>query len=241
MARPLRPRPLVKICGLSTVATLEAALAADADQIGLVFFPKSPRHVSLDQARTLAGLARGQATIVALTVDADDAAIDAIMDAVSPDWLQLHGRESPARVAAVRQTTRRPVMKAIGIAEAADLAQAEPYRVCADRILFDAKPPRGATLPGGNGVAFDWPILRDVALPYMLSGGLTPATVGTALAVTGAKAVDVSSGVETAPGLKDAGLIAAFVAAARQVGTPPAPGLAASRGLSDRTQIGDPS
>ncbi|MCW6507966.1 phosphoribosylanthranilate isomerase [Lichenifustis flavocetrariae] len=207
--------PLVKICGLSTPDTLEAAITAGADQIGLVFFPKSPRHVSLEQARALADQARGRAAIVGLTVDATDGAIDAIMEAVRPDWLQLHGSETPERVAAVKQRAGVFVMKAVGLATAADLAAAEPYAQVTDRILFDAKPPKDAALPGGNGVAFDWTILKPIDEPFMLSGGLSPDNVAEAVRISGAAAVDVSSGVETEPGRKDAALIAAFVHAAR--------------------------
>ena len=209
--------PTVKICGLSTTATLDAALEAGADMVGFVFFPKSPRHVSFDVVRALGDKARGRAEIVALTVDADDAALHSIIDALRPDLLQLHGAETPARVAAIRARFGRPVMKAIGVSARADLAKIPAYATVADRLLFDAKPPRDAALPGGNGRAFDWTLLRglDVARPYMLSGGLDPSNIEEAIRVTRAPGVDVSSGVESAPGVKDAGKIAAFVAAAR--------------------------
>lgn len=216
--RSLPIHSLVKICGLSTPSTLDAALDAGTDVVGLVFFPRSPRHVSMEQARALAGQARGRALIAALTVDADDTALDAILDAVAPDWLQLHGREAPPRVAAIRARTGRHVVKAVGVSRRAEVdAAAGRYGAVADRLLFDAKPPPDAVLPGGNGLAFDWTILAglDLPIPFMLSGGLTAGTVAEAIRVTGAPGVDVSSGVETAPGVKDAERIAAFVAAAR--------------------------
>jgi len=208
---------LVKICGLSTQDTLDAALAAGADMVGLVFFPRSPRNVSLEAAAALASRVAGRATVVALTVDADDAALDAIRATVRPDLWQLHGAETPERVAAVRARTGLPVMKVLGIADAGDLAAIDPYLPVADRLLFDAKPPKGGALPGGNGVAFDWSLLAglDLPRPAMLSGGLDASSVARALAITGLPGVDVSSGVERAPGDKDPARIAAFVAAAR--------------------------
>ena len=225
----------VKICGLSTGDTLAAALDAGADLVGFVHFPKSPRHLGWAEARALAAEVRGRAERVVLLVDPDDATLAAALESVAPDLIQLHGRESPERVAAIRRFTGRPVMKALGIAESADLARVADY-AAADRLLLDAKPPRGAALPGGNGLAFDWSLLAGTALPrgWMLSGGLRPGTVAEALARTGATAVDVSSGVETAPGVKDPGLIAAFVAAVRAGAAPgeAAPGLAsAPRGV----------
>ncbi len=216
-ARPWQSlMPLVKICGLSTSETVAAALAAGADQIGVVFFPRSPRYVSLQQARALADQARGHAEVVALVVDADDELLDAIVAEVAPDWLQLHGRETPDRVRAVKNRAKRPVMKAIGIGSSEDLAAAADFRGVADRLLFDAKPPKGAVLPGGNGVTFDWTILRGTDMPFMLSGGLGPDNVAEALRISGAPAVDVSSGVESAPGRKDPALITGFIRAARQ-------------------------
>ncbi|MBY0294904.1 MAG: phosphoribosylanthranilate isomerase [Methylobacterium sp.] len=208
---------LVKICGLSTPETLDAALDAGADLIGLVHFPRSPRHVDLAAGAALSRRAAGRAGRVALLVDPDDALLDAVTALLDPDWIQLHGREDPARVAAVRARTGRPVMKALGIAEAADLARIPAYAEVAERILLDAKPPPGAALPGGNGHAFDWTLIARAGLApdFMLSGGLTPATVAEAIAVTGARAVDVSSGVEIRPGEKDPARIRAFVAAAR--------------------------
>lgn len=215
----MSPAPtLVKICGLSTPDTLEASLVAGADLIGLVHFPKSPRHVGLDLGAALSRQARGRAERVALLVDPDDALVAAVVAALDPDWLQLHGRESPERVAAVKARTGRPVMKALGIATAGDLARAARYAGVADRLLYDAKPAPGAVLPGGNGHAFDWELLAGAGRdhPFMLSGGLTPDTVAEALAVTAARAVDVSSGVEASPGRKDPDRIAAFVAAAKR-------------------------
>ena len=207
----------VKICGLSTEATLTAALEAGADWIGLVHFPRSPRHVPLAQAAALSSLAHGRAERVVLLVDPDDALVAAAVEAVDPDLIQLHGHESPERVAAIRARTGRPVMKALGIASHADLAALPAYTAVADRLLLDAKAPPDAALPGGNGRRFDWDILRGTDLPSgtMLSGGLDAANVAEALACTGINAVDVSSGVESAPGTKDPDRIAAFVAAAR--------------------------
>ena len=210
--------PTIKICGLSTAATLEAALLAGADMVGFVFFPKSPRHVSFDMARELGAQARGRATIVALSVDADDAMLNTIIVALRPDLLQLHGQESSARVATIRRRFGLPVMKAIGIGARADLAHIPAYAAVADHLLFDAKPPRDAALPGGNGRAFDWTLLQglDLLVPHMLSGGLEPGNVGEAISITRAPGVDVSSGVESAPGVKVEAMIRAFVASARR-------------------------
>ncbi len=209
--------PLVKICGLSTPAALDAALAAGADMVGFVFFPKSPRNVGLAAARTLGTLARGRARIVALTVDADDALLAGVIEALDPDILQLHGKESPDRVARVGARFGKPTMKAVGVAAPDDLAVAGIYEDAADFLLIDAKPPKGAVRPGGNGLPFDWRLARDFAprRPWLLSGGLTPGNVAEAISATGARGVDVSSGVERAPGVKDEMKIAAFVAAAR--------------------------
>ncbi|MBK5958894.1 N-(5'-phosphoribosyl)anthranilate isomerase [Rhodoplanes elegans] len=208
---------VIKICGLKTSEAVEAAAAAGADMVGLVVFPPSPRHVDLAHGRSLAALATGRLQVVALTVDADDALLDDIVAALDPDWLQLHGKETPERVAAVKARFGRPVMKALGIAAAADLARVPAYAAVADRILFDARPPKDATRPGGLGRAFDWDLLDDLdpGLGYMLSGGLDPANVAEALRITRAPAVDVSSGVERAPGDKDPQKIAEFVRAAR--------------------------
>ncbi len=207
----------IKICGLSTPQTLEAAIAAGADLAGFVFFPPSPRNINLDRARELGAVAAGRIRKVALTVDADDAFIASIIEALKPDLLQLHGRETPQRVAAVRATFGLPVMKAIGVSTQADLAAVAAYEPVVDRILFDAKPPKGAVLPGGNGNAFDWTILRDAVVrkPWMLSGGLDASNVAQALQISGATAVDVSSGVESVPGVKDPQRIGQFIAAVR--------------------------
>jgi phosphoribosylanthranilate isomerase len=208
---------LVKICGLSTLPALDAALAAGADMVGFVFCDKSPRHVALDAAPALAGRVGAKAKKVVLTVDADDALLGAVIAAFRPDLLQLHGRESPERVAAVRARFGLPVMK-IGIADPTDLAAVARYDTIADRLLLDAKAPAAAGRPGGHGIGFDWRLLRDVTpkRPWMLAGGLTPDTAAAALRETGAPGLDVSSGVERALGAKDAGLIAAFVAAVRR-------------------------
>ena len=208
---------IVKICGLSTEETLDAALDAGADMIGLNFFPPSPRYLSLDAGKRLAERARGRAEIVAVTVDMDDGEVSALIDAVNPDWLQLHGVESIDTVAAMREAFGVKVMKALPVAVHADLDRVPRYAAVADRLLLDARPPRGAVLPGGNGETFDWTILRafSPAMPYLLSGGLSPGNVAEALRISDAPGVDVSSGVETAPGRKSADLIRAFVAAAR--------------------------
>jgi phosphoribosylanthranilate isomerase len=210
--------PVVKICGLSTPATLDAALDAGADMVGFVFFPKSPRHVDWATARALGLQARGRAKIVALSVDADDETLKRIVDAVSPDLMQLHGSETPARVKEIGELCALPTMKAIGLATRADLAQTEAYEGVADLLLIDAKPPKDAALPGGNGRPFDWSLTRDFhpSIPWLLSGGLDPGTVETAIALSGARGVDVSSGVESGPGVKDGAKIRAFVAAARR-------------------------
>jgi len=214
---------LVKICGLSTPPTLDATIATGADLAGFVFFPKSPRHIDLDTARRLGEQAAGRIQKVALTVDADDAALAEIVAALRPDLLQLHGHESPERVGAVKARFGLPVIKAIGVASAADVAAARSYADVADWLLFDAKPAPDATVPGGAGVVFDWELLRNIAAAkWMLSGGLDPDNVAAALAQTGAPAVDVSSGVEAARGVKDAEKIAAFVAAARALSPRPA-------------------
>ncbi|MGB7975786.1 MAG: phosphoribosylanthranilate isomerase [Roseiarcus sp.] len=210
--------PIVKICGLSTALTLDAALEAGADMVGFVFFPKSPRHIDWATARALGRQAQGRATVVALSVDADDDTLKRIVDALSPDLMQLHGSESPARVREIGERFARPTMKAIGVAARADLAAAEAYEGVADTLLIDAKPPKDAVLPGGNGRPFDWSLMHDfhAAHSWLLSGGLDPASVAVAIAQSGARGVDVSSGVESAPGVKDVSKIRAFVAAARR-------------------------
>jgi phosphoribosylanthranilate isomerase len=207
----------VKICGLRTEAALAAALEGGADYVGLVFFPPSPRSLSPEAARPLAAMARGRARIVALMVDPDDALIDAVVAVVDPDLLQLHGEESPERVAEVRRRWAKPVMKAVKVETARDAEVALGYRGVADLILFDARAPKGSPLPGGNGLAFDWRALARVKdqVGYMLSGGLTPDTVAEAIRVTGAGIVDVSSGVEVRPGEKGPALIRRFLLAAK--------------------------
>jgi len=208
---------LVKICGLSTRETLETALDAGADMVGFVFFPPSPRHLSLEAGRDLGRQVKRRALKVALTVDADDATFDNIMDALSPDIFQLHGKETVARLRDIKQKFGRPVMKALPVETAADLAVLPGYAAVADRILFDARPPKDATRPGGLGAPFDWHLLQnlELALPYMVSGGLHAGNVAEAVRVTRAGGVDVSSGVESAPGVKDPEMIKAFIRAAR--------------------------
>jgi phosphoribosylanthranilate isomerase len=209
--------PTIKICGLSTAATLAAALDAEADMVGFVFFEKSPRNVTPDVARALARQARQRAEIVALSVDATDEALAAIVAATEPDYLQLHGRESPERVAQIQRKFGISAIKAIGVAEAADFAKADEYMDAADALLIDAKAPEGAILPGGNGVPFDWRLARDFhpRKPWLLSGGLDAQNVALAIALSGTRGVDVSSGVESAPGVKDIAKIKAFIDAAR--------------------------
>ena len=205
----------VKICGLRDSAGLNAAVNAGASYVGLVFFANSPRNVTIAKAAALAvdvpiGVAK-----VALVVNADDAMLDAITRSVPLDILQLHGTETPERVAAIKSRYGLPVMKAIGVADATDLSQLDIYSAVADLLLIDAKPPKNATLPGGNGLSFDWRLIanRHWLKPWMLAGGLTPDNVSEAMLLTGAMQVDVSSGVESEPGVKDARLIAQFVAA----------------------------
>jgi len=208
---------LVKICGLATHEALEVALESGADLVGFVFFPPSPRHLAFDAARTLAARVAGRAGKVALSVDADEAMLDAVVAALAPDLLQLHGKETPARVRAIKARYGLPVMKAIAVESRADLAAVADYAAVADRLLFDARPPREATRPGGLGRTFDWRLLEnlDPGVPFMLSGGLDAGNVGEALAITRAGGVDVSSGVERAPGDKDPDKIRAFIRAAR--------------------------
>lgn len=202
----------VKICGLTTEDALHAAIDSGADHIGFIFFPKSPRHIAPQEAARLRAFARGRAKAVAVTVNADDETLQTIVTTMEPDMLQLHGSESPQRVAAVKARFGLPVMKAFAIRDASDLKAIQPYRGVADRFLFDAKPPAGAEVPGGNGIAFDWTLLSalDADIEYMLSGGLNAGNIGVALEQTGAQAIDISSGVERAPGIKDIGLIKAF-------------------------------
>jgi phosphoribosylanthranilate isomerase len=208
---------LVKICGLSTPEALDVALASGADLVGFVFFPPSPRHLGFGTAQALAARVRGRAQKVALSVDADDAMLEAVIEALEPDMLQLHGKEPPARVTELKQRYGRPVMNAIAVETRADLRAVADYAKVADRLLFDARAPRAATRPGGLGKPFDWRLLTnlDPGGPFMLSGGLDADNVAEALTITGAGGVDVSSGVERAPGEKDADKIRAFIRAAR--------------------------
>lgn len=208
----------IKICGLRDLTGMQAAVDAGASYVGLVFFPKSPRNVAIAQATAIASDVPVGVAKVALVVDADDALLDAITAEVPLDILQLHGHETPTRVAAIRARYGLPVMKAVGIADESDLAGLDAYAQVADQILVDANPPKNAELPGGNGLAFDWRLIagRRWPVPWMLAGGLTPDNVAEAITLTGATQVDVSSGVETSPGVKDAALIAAFCEAVRR-------------------------
>ncbi|YBV95956.1 phosphoribosylanthranilate isomerase [Phyllobacteriaceae bacterium JZ32] len=207
----------IKICGLKTPETVAAALDGGASHIGFIFFGKSPRNIDPETAGLLRVAAQGRAKAVAVTVDADDATLDAIVKAVRPDMLQLHGHETPERTAAIRTRYSLPVMKAFSIREAADLAAVAPYRDIADRLLFDAKPPKGSNLPGGNGVSFDWSLLAalDGDVDYMLSGGLNAGNIAEALGTTNTRGIDISSGVESAPGEKNVRLIGEFFRAVR--------------------------
>ncbi|HUE46531.1 MAG TPA: phosphoribosylanthranilate isomerase [Aestuariivirgaceae bacterium] len=209
----------IKICGLSQPDMLEAALEAGAAYVGLVFYEPSPRNVTIAQAHALAEIARGRATIVALTVDAPDALLRDISRQVRPDFLQAHGSETPDRVREMTELTGLPVIKAIKIRESRDVGDARDYAGIAAMILFDARAPDALAdaLPGGNGIAFDWTLLQgeNGGTPFMLSGGLDCSNIAEAIRVTGAPAVDVSSGVERAPGVKDADLIRKFIETAR--------------------------
>lgn len=207
----------IKICGVNSPEARDVALEAGADMLGFVSFAKSPRHLSPSAMADLADGIGNRARKVLLTVDAADAELDDLVSALSPDWLQLHGEESPARVAEIRRRYGIPVMKAIAIRTAEDLARVASYAPVSDRLLFDAKPQPGAVLPGGNGITFDWNLLRglDPGRPVMLSGGLDPSNVAQAIASVALDGVDVSSGVETAPGVKSPEKIVAFIKAAR--------------------------
>lgn len=209
----------VKICGLRDAQMLHHAVDAGASYIGLVFFPKSPRHVTISQAAGIATASPIGIAKVGLVVNADNAQLDAIMADVPLDILQLHGNESPQRVTEIKTRYGLPVMKAVGVADAADLSALDIYAQVADQILVDAKPPKHADLPGGNGLAFDWRLIagRRWAVPWMLAGGLNADNVGEAIALTGAAQVDVSSGVEACAGVKDPALMSAFCVAAHSV------------------------
>jgi phosphoribosylanthranilate isomerase len=210
---------LVKICGINSVESADAAVSAGADFAGLVFYSKSPRNLTLDQARALGQRMRGRIRLVALFADAPDDAVGAAVRAVEPDFVQFHGSEPPGRVADARARFGVCVIKAIAVAEAGDLANLSAYEAAADMLLFDAKSPSGAARPGGHGAAFDWQLLRgrNFKRPWLLAGGLNPGNVARAVGASGAPCVDVSSGVETAPGLKSAQMIRDFVAAAQTV------------------------
>lgn len=211
------PAPAIKICGISTAPTLDAVIAARVDYTGLVFFQASPRNVTMTQAATLAARNDGRTRLVGLFVDADDATIAAAMQAARLDVLQLHGKETPERSARLRAQFGVPVWKALSVASATDIAASERYAGAVDLLLFDAKAPEGAAMPGGLGLVFDWSLLAAYrgATAWGLAGGLSPDNVADAVARTGAGLVDVSSGVESAPGVKDEGRIAAFCRAAR--------------------------
>jgi phosphoribosylanthranilate isomerase len=210
---------IVKICGLSTPETLDVAVDAGADMVGFVFFPPSPRHLGLDTARSLGKHVGRRAVKVALTVDADDATLADIVEALQPDILQLHGRETVARLRTINQKFGLQVMKALAVETVADLASLPLYAAVADRILFDAQAPKEATRPGGLGAVFDWHVLEnlDLELPFMVSGGLNADNVAEAVRATRAGGVDVSSGVERAPGIKDPEMIRSFIRAARMI------------------------
>ncbi len=209
----------VKICGLSTRESVEAAVASGADYLGFVFFPKSPRNVTPKQAGELAGFVPAGIFKVALVVNADDEQIEAILESFPADILQLHGSESVERVAEIKERFSLPVIKAIGVAEESDLQALDEYSKVVDQLLVDAKPPKGYELPGGNALSFDWNLIADRSwsVPWLLAGGLTPENVATAIELTGATQVDVSSGVESSPGKKDLEKIAAFIKAAKGV------------------------
>ncbi|MER8533112.1 phosphoribosylanthranilate isomerase [Mesorhizobium sp. M1005] len=202
----------IKICGLKTDKALAAALAGGASHVGFIFFAKSSRYVEPAEAGRLREAARGRAKAVAVTVDAGDAFLDEIVEKMQPDMLQLHGAETPERVAEVKSRYGLPVMKALPVSEAADLGRVKAFIGIADRFLFDAKPPKGSELPGGNGLAFDWRILAglDAGVDYMLSGGLNAGNIGDALRLANPPGIDVSSGVESAPGIKEPALIEQF-------------------------------
>lgn len=208
----------IKICGLKTAETVEAAITYGASHIGFIFFAQSPRNISFLQAASLSEIAKNRAKIVAVTVDSDNLFLDELVHSVNPDMLQLHGLETPRRVVEIKKRFNLPVMKAIAVHDASDLQNAVPYKNIADRILFDAKAPHGSNLPGGNGVVFDWNILKsfDSTINYMLSGGLSSENIKDALTQANPSGIDVSSGVETMPGVKDINLIAKFFTATQK-------------------------
>jgi phosphoribosylanthranilate isomerase len=207
----------VKLCGLTALSDIDVAVAAGAAYVGFVFFPKSPRHLDVARAAAMSTAVPAGLCKVGLIVDADDAMLDMVTSAVPLDMLQLHGSETPDRVRAIKSRYGLPVMKAVGVATSSDLVALDSYCRVADQVLVDAKPPKDAQLPGGNGLAFDWRLIagRRWPVPWMLAGGLTPDNVAEAVRLTGARQVDVSSGIESAPGVKDPDLMRAFVAAAK--------------------------
>ena len=207
----------VKLCGLTALSDIDVAVAAGAAYVGFVFFPKSPRHLDVARAAVMSAAVPAGICKVGLIVDADDAMLDLVTSAVPLDMLQLHGSETPDRVRAIKARYGLPVMKAVGVATSSDLVALDTYCRVADQVLVDAKPPKDAQLPGGNGLAFDWQLIagRRWPVPWMLAGGLTPDNVAEAVRLTGARQVDVSSGIESAPGVKDPDLMRAFVAAAK--------------------------
>jgi phosphoribosylanthranilate isomerase len=211
------PKFDVKICGLKTPQAVHAALDGGASHIGFIFFEKSPRHIELDEAARLRKLATGRAQVVVVSVDADNDKLDEIVQQVKPDMLQLHGAETPARVNEIKARYGLPLMKALAIREAGDLAGVEAYTGIVDRLLFDAKPPKGSNLPGGNGVSFDWSLLQEIDVPYMLSGGLDAANIADAITIAGPPGIDISSGVESSPGVKDTALISDFLQTVRNL------------------------
>lgn len=211
-------RPDIKICGLKTEEAVRRAVDRGATHIGFIFFEKSPRNIEPDIAGKLADAVRGTTKVVAVTVDADNDDLDEIIALLKPDILQLHGSETPDRVLTIKAIYGLPVMKALSVRDADDLARVEPYIGIVDRFLFDAKPPKGSDLPGGNGVSFDWTLMHslDESVNYMLSGGLNKDNVAEALAITRAPGIDISSGVESAPGVKDLDMIDAFFDAVKK-------------------------
>src|SRR4051794_12461770 len=228
---------LVKICGLKTPDALDAALEEGADMVGFVFFPPSPRNLGIEAARILGARVQGRAKKVALSVDATDAELDRVIEALQPDMLQLHGKETPERVVAVRSRFGLPVMKALPIKQKSDLSPIRIYEKVADWILFDGRAPREATRPGGLGKTFDWSLLEnlDLKIPFMLSGGLDAGNIAEALRITQAPSVDVSSGVERAPGDKDVEKIRTFVRTAR--GLPDEPSVPAEGEQDDKPRV----
>lgn len=213
----MRMRLDIKICGLKTAEAIDHAVALGATHVGFIFFQKSPRHIEPDDAGRLADRVRGRAKIVSVSVDADNDELDEIVAMIRPDILQLHGRETPDRVLTVKAVTGLPVWKALSISEAADLDRVDAYDGIANRFLFDAKAPKNSELPGGNGVSFDWTLLKGLSerVDYMLSGGLDKDNVGEAIRIARPAGIDLSSGVESSPGVKSLDMMDEFFAAVR--------------------------